>query len=129
LRTKYGEPLSETFIVRPGIGVTVTYAPTGQIAEMLISPQMTDLIKSKNKTLSHDILTVIIDELVPRSRRGKFLIAAFENIQCLPQNDCVGTSERYEKLVIYYNTGTDCGVNYAVVQWKQWVDGTGRDRD
>ena len=42
----------------------------------------------------------------------------FLNITCLPQNDCTGSSEDYDKLTIYYNAGKD-GVNYAVIQWKK----------
>src|SRR5579862_8209370 len=71
LKTKYGAPVSETLIVRPGIGVTATCTSTGQISELLIFPQITDLIKSwffvpgdiKSKTLSHGVLKEIIDEL------------------------------------------------------------------
>ena len=119
LKTKYGAPTSETFTVRPGIGVTATYASTGQITELLISRQTPYYIKSMGKTLSQDILKEIIEELVPSAGRGKFLISTFENIHCLPLDDCVGTSESYERLTIYYNSGKDGGVNYAVVRWKK----------
>src|SRR6266436_8565896 len=79
LKTKYGAPTAETFTVRPGIGVTATYASTGQITELIISRQTPYYIKSMGKTLSQDILKEIIDELVPSSGRGKFLIGTFEN--------------------------------------------------
>jgi hypothetical protein len=117
LKKKFGDPVSETFIARPGIVVTATYLRSGQIRELLIAPEMTDLIKSKNKTLSHDVFREIIDELVPAKERGKLIGSAFLNLFCLPQNDCLGSSEDYEKLTIYYNAGRD-GVNYAVIQWK-----------
>ena len=55
-----------------------------------------------DKTLSPDTLKEIIEELVPSSGRGKFLMGTFENIHCLPLDDGVGTSESYEKLTIYY---------------------------
>jgi hypothetical protein len=45
-RRKYGEPISETFMVRPGISIAVTYQPQGRIAELLISPRTPALIKS-----------------------------------------------------------------------------------
>jgi hypothetical protein len=118
LRRKYGDPISETFLVRPGIGVTVTYSNTGRITEIMISPQTTDLIKSKGKSLNKDAVKAILEELVPKSDRGKFLIGTFENIICLPDNDCQGTSEAYEKVTIYFNSGTEGGVNYAVLRWK-----------
>lgn len=38
LRRKYGEEVSQTFVARPGICVTATYAADGWITELLISP-------------------------------------------------------------------------------------------
>jgi hypothetical protein len=119
LRKKYGEPVSETFVVRSGIVVTATYAPTGQIKELLIAPQPSSAsIKSKPSALNYDTLREIIDDLVPRKERGKYLMGTFLNITCLPQNDCAGSSEDYEKLNIYYNAGKD-GANYVVIKWKK----------
>jgi hypothetical protein len=119
LRRKYGAPVSETFTIRPGINGTVSYGPNGRIAELLISPRNQDLIKSRGVTLSQDAVESIIDELVPRSARGKFLMGQFDNITCLPDNDCAGSSENYEKVRIYYNSGTKGKLCYAVVQWKE----------
>jgi len=53
------------------------------------------------------------------SARGKFLIGEFDDITCLPADDCQGTSENYEKVTISYNAGTEGRVAYAVVQWKK----------
>ena len=118
LRKKYREPVSETFVVRPGIIATASYSSTGQVTELLIAPQLTDLIKSKSKGLSYETLKAVIDELVPTSVRGRGLLGGFANIACMPQNDCYGSFESYEKLIIYYNAGRHGDVNYAVVQWK-----------
>jgi hypothetical protein len=118
LRKKFGEPISETFIVRSGIVVTATYSATGQVKELLLGPEMPDLIKSKNKKLSYDVLRGIIEELVPAQERGKSIGGSFLNLTCLPENDCAGSSEDYEKLTIYYNAGRGGSVNYAVIQWK-----------
>jgi hypothetical protein len=111
-KKRFGDPVSETFMVRPGIVLTASYTPSGQIRELLIAPEMTGLIKSKNKTLSHDLLREIIDELLPAGERGKFIISSFLNC-----SDCGGTLDKYESVTIYYNAGKD-GVNYAVIQWK-----------
>jgi hypothetical protein len=86
---------------------------------LLISPRNQDLIKSRGVTSSQDAVESIIDELVPRSERGKFLMSQFDNITCLPDNDCAGSSENYEKVRIYYNSGTKGKLCYAVVQWKE----------
>ncbi len=119
LKKKYGEPVSETFVVQSGITATVSYDEKGQVKEMLLAPQpSSDLIKSKQNPISYDVLRKVIGELVPRQERGKYLGGSFLNIICLPTNDCAGSSESYEKLVIYYNAGKD-GANYAVIQWKK----------
>src|SRR6266478_1918427 len=66
LRKKYGEPFSETFVVRSGVTVTATYEPNEQVKELLIAPQpSSELIKSKPAALSYDTLKGIIDELIP----------------------------------------------------------------
>ena len=120
LKTKYGSAVSETFIVRPGIVVTARYSSTGRIVELLISRQNTDLIKSKNgNALNNDIVKAIINELVPMPKRGKCLMGSFLNVDCLPQGDCVGSEEDYERLTIYYNSADGGRSNYAVVRWKE----------
>jgi hypothetical protein len=121
LKAKYGSPVSETFIVRPGIEVTATHAATGRIVELVISPQNTGLIKSKSstgKSLTNDLLRTIVDELVPMPNRGKYLIGTFMDFTCLPHDDCAGSEEDYERLTIYYNAADGDGSNYAVIQWK-----------
>ena len=102
--------------------MTATYADTGRLAELLISPQSTGFIKSRSftgKALDKDLLKKIIDELVPMPNRGKYLMGTFVHMYCLPQNDCSGTEEDYEKLTIYYNAAEGGRSNYAVIQWKR----------
>ena len=119
VRRKYGEPVSETFIVGLDTSITATYAADGRITELVISPRTTDLIKSRGKTLSQVSVKAIIDELVPSSVRGKPLVAGFLNLECLPEDDCAGTSQSFEKVTIYYNGAAEGRVHYAVVQWKE----------
>lgn len=119
LRQRYGEPTAETFVVRPGIVVTVSYSDRRRITELLISRENRELIKSRGRTLSHDSVNEIIDELVPVSSRGKYIMAGFVNMACLPENDCYGTTRTYEKVTIYYNAAAAGQVHYAVVQWKE----------
>jgi len=119
LKKKYGPPVADTYLIRPGIIVTVSYDSTGQVTEMLIAPQLTDLIKTKSRGLSHEILEEVIDELIPVSERGQGRYAGFLNIGCMPQNDCAGSFSDYEKVFIYYNAGQHRDVNYAVIRWKK----------
>jgi hypothetical protein len=64
-------------------------------------------------------LKAVIDELVPRSVRGKRLISGFVNATCLPGDDCNRTSDSYERVTIYYNAAAEGRVHYAVVQLKE----------
>ena len=118
LHQKYGTPQAETFVIRPGITLTATYTPAGDVREMIVAPeQPTSIIKSTTATLDNELLHEVINELVPLRERGKFIIGTFLNITCLPKDNCAGSSEDYEKLTIYYNAGKN-GANYAVIQWK-----------
>jgi len=115
LRRKYGTPISETFIVRPGIVATATYGTGGHIVEWLISPQNTEVIKTRNKTVNRESINAILDELVPRSVRGKPLAGGFLNVTCGPANDCAGSEQRYENVTIYYNAAGGPAISYVVV--------------
>jgi hypothetical protein len=119
LRKKYGEPVAEIFLLRPGIIVTASHNSSGQIIEMVIAPLVTDLIKSKGNGLTRDVLKDIIDELAPVSARGTTQIGGFLNLACLPANDCHGSYDSYEKVTIYYNAAKNGNVNYVVIQWKK----------
>jgi len=121
LKAKYGNAVSETFMVRPGIEVTATYAASGRIMELVISPQNTGFIKSRSSTgkaLNKDLLKRIIEELAPMPTRGKYIMGTFMHFTCLPHDDCTGSEEEYERLTIYYNATESSDSNYAVIQWK-----------
>jgi len=118
LRQKYGTPLTETFVIKPGITLTATYSPVGEVREMIIAPERpSTVIKSTTTTLDYRMLHQMIDELVPPKDRGDFIMGSFLNITCLPKNDCAGAMEDYKKLTIYFNAG-EKGTNYVVIQWK-----------
>jgi hypothetical protein len=118
LRQTYGQPISETFIVRPGISATATYGSSGRIVEWVISPWNADLIKSRGKTLDRVSVNAVIDELAPPSVRGKPLASGVLNAVCMPENDCSGSEQNYQNLTIYYNSGKS-GLSYVVMQWKK----------
>ena len=119
LKRAYGEPISETFAVRPGIQVTATYS-ADVVTELIIAPRTDgtpELVKSRGDGLSRDFVNAIIDELVPLAVRGKYVIGGFANLTCLPANDCNGSTRTYEKVTIYYNAAPEGRVFYAVVKW------------
>ena len=118
LRQKYGAPISETFKVRPDIRVTVSYDKKGKVSEMVVEPQLDGtIIKSRYRRIKSEMLKEVIDELVPLSQRGKLILGSFLNLACLPENDCYGASEEFERVIIYRNGGND-EHRYAVIQWK-----------
>jgi len=120
MRDRYGPPISETFLVRPGVVVSASYGKTGHFCELFIAPQKpTTLIKSADqtaKTIDSKLLTEVIEELVPESERGRGISANFYNMACLPANDCWGTGSSWEKVAIYRNGGTN-DEHYATIQW------------
>ena len=119
LQQKYGPPMRESYLVRPGILVTAMYNKDREVCEMLIEPEPPpSLIKSSDAKLESRVLNEIIDELAPKSERGKHIGSSFLNLTCLPRNDCAGTSETYERVVIYRNGGVNAH-QYATIQWKR----------
>jgi hypothetical protein len=122
LRARYGQPISETYLVRPGIAVSASYGESGDVCELLISSQKPlSLIKSANQTpatLDFNQMTEIIDELVPVSERGKGKGSSMLNLRCLPADDCAGSEGSWEKLRIYRNAGQG-GEHYATIQWQR----------
>ena len=121
LRQRYGQPLSETFLVRPGIAVTATYGANGDTCELVISPQEKEadaMIRRwpGSHEIDYKLLENIEEELIPTSERGGFTISTFHNDICLPENDCFGEDNDWTKVVIYSNAGKT-GARYAVIQW------------
>jgi hypothetical protein len=120
LRQRYGQPVSETFLVRPGIVVSASYGASGQTCELVIAPKQPDTISPKPdaRPIDDKVLEEIGDELVPKSERGKYIIATFLDIICLPENNCAGVEENYQKLVIYRKAG-EKGSHYETIRWKR----------
>ena len=121
LKSKYGDARLQTFQVRPGVGVTVRMSPNGGMAEMLIAPISADtLVDWSHPALTRDAAKSVLDDLVPRSARGKFLMGTFLDIVCLPENDCAGTSEDYQNVKItYYSARTAGEVRCVHIRFKK----------
>jgi len=120
MRDRYGPPVSESFLVRPGIVVSVSYSKKGQACELFIRPQEpASLVKSAGQTaksIDSKLLTEVIDELVPVGERGRHIFDTFLNMRCLPTDDCAGTGSTWEKISIYRNGGSN-EEHYATIQF------------
>ena len=68
--------------------------------------------------MDYKLLDELEDELVPKADRGKFQIATFLDIICLPENDCAGTRADWDNVTIYRNSGT-AGAHYDLIQWRR----------
>jgi hypothetical protein len=86
---------------------------------MIIHPQeiISDLDFPITKTMQSRTLTEIIDDLVPKSERGKPLMGTFLNMRCLPLDNCWGVMNTYERVTIERNGGDD-KERYARIRWK-----------
>src|SRR5215471_9107902 len=124
LRQKYGQPISDTYDgqpveiyrVRPDIKVTVRYTKHGDVCSMFIAP-LSEVTNGKPSLLKSQPLDDVIDELVPKDQRGKYLMGTFLNITCLPNNDCDGTEEDYQTVLIHKHGSVDAHP-YASISWK-----------
>jgi len=113
LRNRYGPPISENFLVRPGVIATATYGASGHVCEIVVSPQ-----RLWNSTLASTRTTEIIDELVPPSKRGKYVIGTFLDAVCFPTMDCGGSEQTWEKVDIVYN-GSTGNEHYIRIHWRR----------
>jgi hypothetical protein len=119
--SRYGNPIAETYLVRPNIVASVSYGPSGDPCEIVISPKTPDLIVRKwpgTAEIDYSVLAEVEDELVPQDEWGRFKMSTFLNIFCMPENDCVGEENDWEKLVVYSNAGQH-GAHYASIRWKR----------
>jgi len=87
---------------------------------MVFEPKPPDLKFSETKD---DLLTEIIDELVPVSNRGKNMISGFFTLSGI---DVVGTILNYEKLKIVHSVNKSKEIT-AVILWKGKICNNFRD--
>lgn len=99
LRKKYGNPVSESYEVRPNILLTVSYGKEGQICRMSIKPIYTELNVPE---ATDKLLAAVADEVVPAGNRGANIINGFYS-----GAQIFGTSLDYSKLKISYITAPE----------------------
>lgn len=115
MRQRYGPPIAETYLIKPGVVASLSFGASGHVCEIVVSPEETASVK-RSQTFTTQQLTELIDELVPVNERGKPIVGGFFNATCLPDNDCAGTYSDSEKVSIYRNGGAD-RERYATIQW------------
>jgi len=113
LRDRYGAPISENFLVRPGVVATASHGASGHVCEIVISPE-----RLWNSTLDSVNVGDLIDEVVPKGERGKPVIAGFVNAICFPTMDCGGSDEVWENVYIFHN-GSTGNEHYVRITWRR----------
>jgi hypothetical protein len=121
---RYGQPISETYIVKPGVVASVQYGPSGRACSIVIKPQhaLLPLKRRKNNVGNFSQVFSILEELVPERERGKRLTPTSLHLACVGQDagemDCSGVREDWERLLIY-RMGGDSVQHYATIHWKR----------
>jgi hypothetical protein len=122
LRERYGNPISESYRVRPGIVVWAGYGSSGHVCALLIKPEPAEHPLNRRENTIGDVqqATEILKELVPEQERGKYGTPTISHVVCGFNNDidCGGVEEDWEKLVINRSGGKDA-THYASIRWKR----------
>ena len=126
---KYGTPISETYMMRPGIFVTVIRDSRGTVCGLRISPIAQSgylLAKRDANDMSYELLRKVVDELVPLDQRGKFVRGGVLNTHCLDlgwaNQTCDGNGDvfSYENVTIFFaRSDTKDKKLYAEIRWNQ----------
>ncbi len=130
LQKKYGAPTSETYsevyrarssdyLTQLSASVTATYTKNKKVCRLMVElfPYSTSEIpiNVEADALKTKLLDEVVDELMPKEKRGKYLLGSFINLGCYPSDGCSGTLEHYEKVSIYRNGNNH---RYATISWK-----------
>ena len=130
LRERYGLPIfdphgtrgSETFAVRSTVVASVRYGKSGYVCDILIRPSNAAYpLNRRSNSINSKLMSEILDELVPRERRGERRTSGPLHIACgsdHPDLDCGGAEFDWEKLVIHRNGGGE-SEQCASVRWKR----------
>ncbi|HKO61505.1 MAG TPA: hypothetical protein VJV03_10125 [Pyrinomonadaceae bacterium] len=77
LRTRYGQPISETFRARPDVEMTVTYGKTGTACIFVLEPVYAYLgavkLDETDTFIKMSVVNEIFDQLVPKNARGSLV--------------------------------------------------------
>jgi hypothetical protein len=79
LHKRYGVPVVEGFIARPGVSVTVQYGPDGLVCEARISPvrsleqeeRRSLNMEESSRHMSSQAVSEVLDEIAPPTMRGQ----------------------------------------------------------
>lgn len=83
LRSRYGDPSVEGFVVRPGITLMATYGTDQAACRMVVEPSGSIISRDgPTKYMRPEVVTEIIDEVLPEPDRGELLFALVTKSGC-----------------------------------------------
>jgi hypothetical protein len=114
-------PRFESYEIRPGVLATPKYAGRGGLCEIFIEKRhlQGDTVELE-PTMPRELVLEMIDELVPRSERGKatMQLAGFDYIDQIDGATTITFAE-YERVSIQiYRATSGTGDTAAIVKWK-----------
>jgi hypothetical protein len=116
LKALYGDPDVERFLVRPGITLMVRYSGDRTACEMLIQPMRSIIPRNDAATyMRPEVMTEIIDEVLPEANRGKLLRAFVTKSGC---NDF--ESKEYENVTIN-RSRQGCDPPNPEIEWEAMI--------
>ena len=120
LQERYGMPISETYLVRPGIVVWARYGLSGHVCAMLVKPERAEypLNRRENTIGNYQQAQEIVRELIPEKQRGKYGEPTISHLAGPFDTDGSGVEEDWEKLVINRSGGNDA-THYISIRWKR----------
>lgn len=94
LKQHYGDAIGEVYRTSNHLTITAYFDEHGNICR--------EHIESENRgvRMTDKEVNTVLDKVAPMAERGKYKIGTFLDVICLPDNDCYGTSEDYERLGI-----------------------------
>ena len=97
VKARYGDPDVERFFVRQGITLMVRHAGDRTASEMLIGPMRSIIPRNEAAIyMRQEVMTEIIDEVLPEDNRGKLVRSIVANNTHPPANRRMqGASWRY----------------------------------
>jgi hypothetical protein len=94
LRRHYGDVIGEVYRTSNRLTITAYFDEHGNICREHIESE------NRGRRMTDKEVNTVLDEIASKSERGNYRIGTFLNTICLPDNDCAGVSEDYERLAI-----------------------------
>lgn len=94
LRQHYGNAIGEVYRTSNHLTVTAYFDEHGNICRERIESE------NRGRRMTEKEVNTVLDEIAPKIERGSYKMGTFLNITCLPDNNCAGVMEDYERLAI-----------------------------